>query len=298
MFCDTDSLAIVATETGGPITTNNEATPSTVRALSYAQVDEILDSFAALNPYDPQAVPGSVLRLDTTGYCHAISAKRYAIWQPGDSPGQPVKIIKASGHGLGHLLNPYGPPANDDEESPDWQAELWQWIIGRELGLNPERPAWFDQPALGRYTITSASLLEPFNAWNEGREWADQVKPYNFLLIAHVDRLSTPVDVDGPFTLIAPFSNQPEDWTRLPWRNRYDPTGPVYTIGTRETVEAERIVRVQTYADIVGAYQRHPEAKFADADGEPCGAHGRAAPAPSRRTLIAGVHRQGSRPHR
>jgi hypothetical protein len=101
---DTDSMAIVATRTGGlvaceggPFKLHNGA--SAVKALSWAQVREIVSQFESLNPYDRAAVPGSVLKIEDCNFdpkttrqrqlwCYAISAKRYALFVK-DKTGTP-----------------------------------------------------------------------------------------------------------------------------------------------------------------------------------------------------------------
>jgi len=73
VFCDTDSMGIVADVDGGlhgcpggphRLTTGEDA----VRALSWSQVDAIVDRFAALNPYNRTAVPGSILKIETENF--------------------------------------------------------------------------------------------------------------------------------------------------------------------------------------------------------------------------------------
>jgi hypothetical protein len=68
-FCDTDSMAVVATAAGGltlcrggseRLADGREA----VRAISWDKVEEIRARFAALNPYDRNVIPGSILRRD------------------------------------------------------------------------------------------------------------------------------------------------------------------------------------------------------------------------------------------
>jgi hypothetical protein len=97
---DTDSMCVVATEhggivscPGGPYQTSEGQTG--IGALSWKQGDEIVERFAALNPYSRDAVPGSILKLEDdnyekgnpkTGrrrqiYCYAISAKRYVLFE-------------------------------------------------------------------------------------------------------------------------------------------------------------------------------------------------------------------------
>jgi hypothetical protein len=108
---------------------------------------------------------------------------------------------------------------------------------------------------------------------NAGQDWQAQVKPFNFLLAAHTLRLDRPADSVDNFQLIAPYSRDPDDWTSLPWINRYAPDATPYTITTTdETDDDARRVRVQTYRDIAMAHMRHPEAKFQDDTGEHCGA--------------------------
>jgi hypothetical protein len=87
---DTDSLAVVATEEGGKFPCQGSKGGQS-RALSWSQVDAIASRFAALNPYDKSAVPGSVLKIEDDNFdpvtknqrqlhCLAISAKRYALF--------------------------------------------------------------------------------------------------------------------------------------------------------------------------------------------------------------------------
>ena len=92
-----------------------------------------------LNPYDRDAVPGSILKIEDDNcdpktkkqrqlYCLAISAKRYALFLRDDN-GMPVLLRKNvnnkddrwSEHGLGHLLNPTDPESADRE----WIAQVW-----------------------------------------------------------------------------------------------------------------------------------------------------------------------------
>jgi hypothetical protein len=126
---DTDSMAIVATENGGLIpcpggslrTKNNR---EALKALSWKQVQQIADRFAALNPYANDAVPGSILKIEEDNFdpvthkqrqlhCLAISAKRYALFLC-NSKGEPVLLREGinnradrwSEHGLGHVRLP------------------------------------------------------------------------------------------------------------------------------------------------------------------------------------------------
>jgi hypothetical protein len=101
---DTDSMAIVSTKKGGTIPCKG-GTPSikdgteVINALSWSQVNEIVEKFEALNPYDRNVIRGSVLKIEDDNYdprtekqrqlyCLAISAKRYALllWPRNGEP--------------------------------------------------------------------------------------------------------------------------------------------------------------------------------------------------------------------
>jgi hypothetical protein len=289
VFCDTDSMAIVTTRDGGliPATGDPHQLPdhtTAVRALSDHQLDSILQRFTQLNPYDRDAVPGTILRRVDDGRrtAFAISAKRYVIYDPDGlasycravEAGQPSSlrdsgaILKRSEHGLGHLLNPLHPNDVDDR---DWIDELWTVILALNAGLPVPWPDWIDRPALSRYTVSSPHLWEPFKTWNQGKPWAEQVKPFNFMLVAHVARGDRPINAGDDFQLLAPYTNKPEDWTDLEWIDRTDPAGPRWRISTGDvTDDAGRTVVVQTYADVIGLFRNHPEAKYADSHGQPC----------------------------
>ena len=89
-------MGIVATKTGGRV----KCGPSESKALSWREVDSIVAQFEALNPYDRDAVPGSILKIEKVNYredskvreqlfAHAISAKRYVLFNL-DSDGKTV----------------------------------------------------------------------------------------------------------------------------------------------------------------------------------------------------------------
>ena len=99
-FCDTDSMAIVCSESGGlvPCPGGLERLPDgseAIRALSIDQVEALRERFKALNPYDQDAVPGSILKDEATAMCFAVSAKRYALYKI-DKDGGPVFLRKTT----------------------------------------------------------------------------------------------------------------------------------------------------------------------------------------------------------
>lgn len=286
---DTDSMAIVATQKGGliPCPGGNHLTSSgaeAVRALSWKQVQQISDRFAALNPYHRDAIPGSILKIEDDNYdlttrkqrqlyCVAISAKRYALFLK-DEYGHPVllregvnnKTNRWSRHGLGHLLNPSDPNGEDRE----WMGQVWLNIIRRTMGL-PTHPLPFENlPAVGRVSVTSPAAMKPLLSFNQGKPYSDQIKPFNFILTCQVKQLGHPIGTDPEhFHLIAPYDDDSRRWLKFEWIDQY--TGERRRITTTGYHGGHGIARVRTYGEILREYEFHPEAKCADACGEICG---------------------------
>ena len=302
---DTDSMAIIATEKGGRVS-GVGGKGDKVRALSWNQVDNISERFAALNPYDRSAVPGSILKIEDDNrdpgtkrqrqlHCLAISAKRYALFLL-DRRDHPVllrgncpfcgrknsptathcakcrKSIQLnntedrwSEHGLGHLLNPTDPESDDRE----WIAQAWLSIIRRALGLRTTALGIESSPAVGQITVSSPAVMKPLAKLNEGKQYPDQIKPFNFLLTCHVRPLGHPPGVDpARFHLISPYENDPRQWLKKNWIDQY--SGKEYRITTVGPHGDRQTARVKTYGDVLIEYEYHPESKCADANGNTC----------------------------
>jgi hypothetical protein len=274
VLCDTDSMAIVATDVGGllacPGGPHRLDDAEAVHALSRHEVIAIVDRFADLNPYDRTAVSGSVLKIEAENYnadrewrqlwCWAISSKRYTLYHLDDR-GEPV-IVKALEHGLGHLLNPTDP----DDVSHDWITETWNWLLRRELGLPADEPRWLDRMALSRITISTPGVLAWFKATNEDRPYTDQIKPANFMLVAHPD----PLDASGT-SPIAPYQSDPTQWPLLSFIDRHTGQPVRTTTDPYDGNPRPGVVRVRTYRNILAAYLAHPEAKSLAPNGRPVG---------------------------
>jgi hypothetical protein len=284
---DTDSMAIVATEKGGPVACPGGSLmhngQESVLALSWEQVHAISRKFGALNPYNREAVPGSILKIEDdnydprTGkqrqiYCYAISAKRYALFIQGKS-GEPV-LLRAgknnhedrwSEHGLGHLLN----PTDLESEDRDWIAQAWLNMIRKSKGLPPAPIGIEKTPAVGRRTVSSPAVMRPLKHLNDGKRHCDQIKSFNFLLTCHVNPFGHPIGVRPErFQLISPYDTDPNKWLKKSWIDQY--SAKEYRITTVGEHGTRQTARVQTYGDRLEEYEYHPEAKCADANGKVC----------------------------
>jgi hypothetical protein len=189
-FCDTDSMAFA----------NAAQLPFDVFRSS---VIDIANWFTPLNPYeqDKDEPPVSILELQEQNFslddgskfeplhCFAISAKRYVLFNL-DRGGQAI-VRKASAHGLGHYLAPYGEKDESRGERDSgvrlWEEDVWKAIVKSALSEKPTevdynyRPE-MSEPARSQYVATRPAVLDWFRHYNEGKPYAQQVRPFNFLL--------------------------------------------------------------------------------------------------------------------
>jgi hypothetical protein len=267
LMCDTDSMAIVASEHGGTVrcTGGPHKMPDGcegIKALSWVETHQIVDRFKTLNPYNRRIVPGSVLNIveeinfDSGGkqrqvYGYGISAKRYSVYS---FDGLRVTIIKASEHGLGLY---YRPKEGRDTERdvPVWIKEGWQRILDRAHGLPSQKPDWFELPVMRRIAITTPHVMTALRKIDR-----DTARPYNFALSPVI------IDLSGSaVTLLGPFEKNPSRWREMQYINIHD--------GTIHTLDPPTLMAMpQTFGTIFSQYVKHPEYKSLGPDGNLCNA--------------------------
>lgn len=269
-FCDTDSMAI--------------AKPLEMTTGEFhKRVESVANWFDNLNPYDVKA---KILKIEDVNfdhvdatpykplYCWAVSAKRYALFNL-DADNSPV-IRKASGHGLGHLHEPY----TEKNPSPSipkpvipvhiigrgfklWQHDVWWKIIRAALDGTPDKveldfhPA-FDLPAISRYGATTPAILRWLGPYNRDRNYCDQVKPFGFLTALTANPLvATETIVAGTTQRrrkvkavkpIAPFTRDPAQAAQL-----------AFDRDTGLPVPPEKL---KTFKQVLAQYHLQPESKF------------------------------------
>lgn len=270
-FCDTDSLAIARPETMG-------------RDEFETRVQNVIDWFVPLNPYEK---PGSILQIEDVNYalvtkeltplcCWAISAKRYALFNI-DTNGRPV-IRKASAHGLGHLMEPYG----EDDPAPGvpdpvdalskigvkrWQYDLWYHIIKAALDGHSNQvsldyhPA-LSKPALTRYGATSPAMLRWVKIYNEGKVYSEQIKPFGFM-VALVSKGECDLEPESELVNNIP-RGRPKGYLRpkpvAPFER--DPAKAADTTFDRESGEPVPLEFLKSYAETLRHYHLSAEEKF------------------------------------
>ena len=275
LFCDTDSLAIVSSKKGGKL-----ALPGSegVRILSWTAVQEIVDRFASLNPYDSAAINGSILNLVDANfielhgrktqrqlYGDSIAAKRYSLYERIGK--WDIKIIDPKAHGIGFLYPPADSPENWQESVPKWIFEFWDCIVRDALHLKRKEPNWLDRPQMMRLTITTCNVLEMLGDWKIAR-------PYNFIFLPTVDPFLAypfPKEPNENILLICPFSSNQGKWFDLECVNVH--TGKEYKLlNCRNQTQniPQNAVFPSQFARLLLQYQRHPEAKSLAPDGAAC----------------------------
>jgi hypothetical protein len=275
-WADTDALAIVSSRNGGSL--RNIPGCEKLKALPWKKVQAIVDRFESLNPYDRKAVPGSILNLVDANYKNSdsgqprrqllglsISAKRYALYERS---GEKINIVDPKAHGLGYLYPPADSPKDweDEHDAPEWIYRFWETILRIALKLDENHPAWLKRMQMMRITITTYNVLTSLHEW-EG------FRPYNFLLLPILADGGYPANVDPKhFTLVAPFESDQRKWTYLEGINISNADDQnLYKLTTSFTSpEYGRRAVVDTFANLLYRYVRHPEAKSLAPDGGPC----------------------------
>jgi hypothetical protein len=197
---DTDSAMIVSKKdggwvpcAGGPHRLANYQEGSrnaAIRALSFAQVDSIRESFEPLSPRN-KTLKTPFLKLETENFdangnrqqlnFYGISAKLYCLF---NLDGNRLLVRKPSGHGLGFLQAPYTVAdwqrrtgRKWKENLPPWIFEAWHFILSRELALPHKRPSWLKQPAVMAVPITTPQVLARLGVFK------DDLRPFTVMTV-------------------------------------------------------------------------------------------------------------------
>ena len=272
-FCDTDSLAIVADETGslvpcngGPIVSDDGT--AYVKALTYDETQGIRDRFDALSPYDKGKVP-HLLKSEYRSLCFAVSAKRYACFTIDDGTVNldfDAPLTHYTEHGLGHVMNPTG------EKGKGWIKDYWQWQLSRVYDLPVANPAWLDRMAVGSHTVSSPALWKAFRIVNDGKTYTEGVKPFSFMMFALRKNKSRHGDKGG--RLVTPFNTSPGSWEAVAWTDTKNPDAGLFSAAVEPSLERDlderETLAVKSYGEVVYNMISHPEHKFNGSDGSPC----------------------------
>jgi len=170
---------------------------------------ELIDFFQPLNPY---SVAIQLLKVDNEDvWFYGISSKRYALYKFDNGA---ITFLDGERsfklHGLGHLTNPF------PKSQTYWQSEIWHDILMLHYGLLSlldieERYSRFY--AISKMTISTSHVLDRFKILNEGKEWREQIKPFNFLLVGFQVKKAG----KKPVKPLSPYSQDPQTIVNEPF---------------------------------------------------------------------------------
>jgi hypothetical protein len=206
----------------------------------YAQ--ELIDFFQSLNPY---SVAIQLLKIDHEDiWFYGISSKRYALYNFENGV---ITFLEGERsfklHGLGHLTNPF------PKSQTDWQSEIWRDILMLHYGslstldIEEKYSRFY---AISKMTISTSNVLNRFKILNECKEWPEQIKPFNFLLVGfHVI-----MDGKKPVKPLSPYSKNPQTIVNEPFID--------YETGMRK----QGLRYFKPLSKTILQYIDHPEFKF------------------------------------
>lgn len=267
LFCDTDSAAIVSAKHQQQIVMPDG--DKSITAISWSEVQRIVDRFKSLNPYDQKLVPGSILKIHKLNwdsnkerrqlFGYSIAAKRYALYTKSQND---IEIVEPKAHGLGYFYPPKDSPEGWKQETPQWIFEAWDWIIRGVLGLERTKPAWFDLPVMMKLTLST-----PHHALKNIAK-GPLVRPHNFMMLPQISRFGHPQNIDpNKFTLVTSFSSERDAWMDSKCVNIHDSQSPIYEL--TNDYDGRRAL-VKNFFMLLDSYQSHPESKSLGPDGKPC----------------------------
>jgi hypothetical protein len=245
------------------------------RILPRSQVQEIVDRFAELNPYN---FGGSILRFVDCNYTDSdpekgfrqellafcISAQRYTTYE---WDGKKIIIIDPKAHGLGYLYPPADSTSDSDQEIAQWIYEAWEWLVKRGCGIVPNLPpTWCKRPQMMLMAVTTHSPLKRLHRLK-------RVRPFDLFFVPVLASGGQPANVDQQrYMLVTRFEPDQSGRIESVCFNIDDPKDALeYRLRTRFDSPhfGERAI-VETFEELLQRYFYHPESKSLGPDGEPC----------------------------
>lgn len=223
VFCDTDSMAIIATETGGMIRCPGGGhwidDIEHVKALSYGDVAELSNRFQSLCPYNTER-PIQMLETKQQSYCRSYGPKFYCLFDI-DENGRRT-IVEAKEFGFGSIFSPAMKDDGGIGSIRDFARAGWSMILG--IDTEEQRQRWANFPAISRLNVSTPYMLSRFVKYNEGKSYDEQLNPFSFVMTPHVEQrplIESSTKHERP-PLVAAFNPDPGSWEGaeyFPYRN-------------------------------------------------------------------------------
>lgn len=156
-----------------------------------------------------------------------------------------------------------------NETTPKLARRIWLSILLRNLAVNPNqrrraaRLIDFDVPMRRKFPISAPTILNRLIPHNTSRSYDQRIKPYGF-----VQSIAPAVTGPNEPLPIAPFELDLAKSKKLQWVD-YHTGDPIRLDWSGSSLAGT--VPVMRLKEYVYDYQRHPEAKAADHNGNPAG---------------------------
>jgi lambda repressor-like predicted transcriptional regulator len=271
LFCDTDSMAIVAKRKSRLVrlTDPESGKQHKVKAISWRKVENIIAKIEPLNPYSfPGLLKVEHKSLKRQIYGFGVSAKRYCLFDEN------YGIVHASSHGLGHLYVPSSKWIKKLEVR-EWVKEAWEHIIKNDP--HAKLPSWFSHPAMMRIAMTTpkVQMWKVIEKHQSDLPYRDQFKPSNFVLSPIIAKLGDEDHQDGfpkgvkhkDFMLVTPFNSNSKNWYGSRYINVHG--GGQFTLAPLER-KKDSEASPHTLEHVVRMHTNHAESKSLAPDGNPC----------------------------
>jgi hypothetical protein len=157
--------------------------------------------------------------------------------------------------------------AEDEEETPEWVLEVWEYLIHKEFRYQPKEPSWLGLPAMMRMVMSSPNVMR-----NRRPEW---LAPFSFFLFPMISNVGAgyPAGFDkSSFKFITPAETNRKKWKQLEGINLFDEQ--IYQISMVPD-PSQRKVTPDSFQIILNEYLGKPEVKSLAPDGTPCDAETR-----------------------
>ena len=120
-------------------------------------MQNIVDRFESLNPYNLKLVSGLILKIHKINRDHNKQRRQLFGYSIAAKTDGDIEIVEPKAHGLGYFYPPKDSPDNWKHDTPQWIFEAWHWIMRGVLKLPRTKPEWFDLPVMMKLTLRCSS---------------------------------------------------------------------------------------------------------------------------------------------
>ena len=178
-------------------------------------------------------------------------------------------------------------PAHELGVTP-WQRDFWLLLVDHAQRGQPGQPdlsklPGFTRPAVTRFAATTPDLLRSFQAYNQGKPYHKQVRPFGFMLMFQPDE----EELDAIWPPGRPAARRVSTMLRIIAPFDRNPAKAAKKAFDRDTGRSVPPRQLKRYARALQSYYAHPEAKFLN------GGHADRGPTQRRHVVVRSIRHIG-----